>query len=922
MMGTGKRDARPAVFQVLSAEGLPCGAAFLLSETQLATCTHVVDQALRDGQHIACRDQQTGRQFNAAVREDWSTPSASSDLSVLELTEPINGVPIVPLGHSDLIEPGDELWSVGFPEATPDGKIALCRALGRTTVAGQPLIQVRSDELTAGFSGAPVWSDAYSVIVGIVMAFEYAPQSSFQRGLTTAFISGAERLREVCPVLTVAESPFRGLARFEPDHAKNYFGHELALASLQRSLRTDAGVALIGESGSGKSSLVRAGLTKVMPDIGMADWARIYTVPSRDPSESTVLALLSGAPPMTRVETTEPSALTLQKAVHAVLNHRPAGGILLVVDQLERLFTETPAPAQIDYLAAVHTLLSPRFKVLWVIRADYFERALRLPQLEAAVTRNPVILGRMSEGELRDVIRMPALQSGVAVENDLIEALVREVRNSAGLLPLLEFTLTELWSRDASTGVLRMSSFMELCGPTPPDVPRIAGVLARRAEAVVGAMGKEDRDLLPLITIRLVALPPSEAGRSSAPLIARRARKSEFSARTWEAAERLANSFILVTGRDELSGEPTLELAHEALIQVWPLMQRLTAGYLDFVRWYQWELVPRYEAWRRLGKKWDQLLPRSVLRQSRRWRGASDYRHLVEGGVREYLLRSRLRITALAAAYSLMVVALIGAAAVFLDGSHWFKEQHVKSRISHEIATFQAGGFGDVVAATYFRGWFQNFEFGRIIYVSASTGGSGLTQFGRQLERKAFVLHSPVIGSDRWFVDFEANPASLRQESIFCDLFRKSTPVRVAGLGFAQGQAVAKTCEELFRDGEADNLENVRGVTGSIAALYATLRLDMYLGVPRNQECQISGVVVRYQRGFALGGLPNDVCGPSDTYYFLGADRRSDRRVSAGQWQRRHLYSFLSSFYPEMNRRRAVDVVREWFSKWSNERNH
>jgi hypothetical protein len=832
-------------------------------------------------------------------------------LSVVELSEPTIDVPIASLGHSELVRPGDELWSIGFPESTPEGKIAACRAIGTMSIAGQPLIQVRSDELTAGFSGAPVWSDAYGVVVGIVMAFEYAPQSSFQRGLTTAFITGAERLRQVCTALAIPPSPFKGLARFEPADAKDYFGHRLALESLQRSLRSWTGVAVIGESGSGKSSLVRAGLTKVMPEIGMADWTPIYIVPSREPNESTVQALLSHLPPHAQGAGLEPTVSSVPEAVDTLLASRSAGGVLLLIDQLERLFTEAPEPVQAEYLAAIDAVTSPRFKVLWVIRADYFERALRWPQLEAALTRTPVILGRMSDDELRDVIRLPALQNGIAVEADLIEALVREVRNSAGLLPLLEFTLAELWALDASTGVLQMSTFTELCGPMPPGVPRIAGVLARRADAVVGAMAAEDRRLLPMIAVRLVAVPPSDPGRPSPPLIARRARRSEFSPRTWEAAERLANSFVLVTGRDELSGEPTLELAHEALIHVWPLLQRLTHEYLDFVSWYQWELLPRYEAWRRLGKKWHQLLPRSVLRQARRWRGAAKYRQFVEGGVRDYVLKSRLRIAALAAAYSLLIVAVLGTAAVFLDGSHWFKEQHVRGRIAQEIENLEEGSLGNPITHTYFRGWFQNFEFGRIIYVAASAGSGG-TQFGRQLERKAFVLHSPVDGRERWFIDLASNPPSLRQESVFCDLFRTSTPARVAQFGFAQGQAPGTTCEELFRDGEADNLENVRGVTGSIAAMYATLRLDVYLGVPRNQECQISGVVVKYPRGFALGGLPNDVCGPDDTYYFLISDERGDSVVSAGPWQRRHLYSSLSSFYPTLNRRRAVDVVRQW----------
>ncbi|HEX3764175.1 MAG TPA: serine/threonine-protein kinase, partial [Kofleriaceae bacterium] len=360
-------------------------------------------------------------------------------------------------------------------------------------------------------------------------------------------------------------NPFRGLAAFESEHASLFFGRRSEIRELVHRVRSDPFVLVGGDSGTGKSSLCRAG---VLPWLADHDgWSRIDLVPGRRPVRSLAAALSGWL--ATDEQTLDALLRDTPDAFARVIRQqaqpagdRPARRLLLFVDQLEELLTLSE-PDEARVVAAALGALAvrvPSVRVLATGRSDFLWRLAMLPGLGEEVTRGLYFLRPLSGERIREVIVRPAAAKGVAFESEeLIDSLVEQTERAPGGLPLLQFALAEIWdTRDVATRTIRAESLDRLGG--------VAGALTRHADRLLAGLDADERDAARRILLRLVTAEGTRARRGEAELLSDGADRR---------AERAALE-VLVRGRVIVANDAqhsAYEIAHEALLVSWPTLQ-------------------------------------------------------------------------------------------------------------------------------------------------------------------------------------------------------------------------------------------------------------------------------------------------------------------------------------------------------------
>jgi WD40 repeat protein/DNA-binding winged helix-turn-helix (wHTH) protein len=447
------------------------------------------------------------------------------------------------------------------------------------------------------------------------------------------------------------QSPFRGLQVFEPDDAWLFFGRDAETEELLLRLSRSPVAVVVGNSGCGKSSLVRAGLipalrkdrfrhsdepnSPTVPDAeterggNHASWRVAIIRPSAAPFDY-VAEVLSNqlAPELDLVKQAEFIANCRSKLplggdnlrdavcalVNAAIQESRQTRLLLVVDQFEELFTLTTNPEvrerYIDaLLAAGRSDGSLPVNLLLILRADFYSHCLEHPGLSHCLERNLYNVPRMTHQQLRESIEERLALAGSHAESGLIDSLLDDVGAEPGNLALLEHALSQLWEKCGGFGCTLSNSAYSAIG-------RLRGALNAHADEVYGAItGDAQKDLAKKIFLELVHL------GEDAPDTRRRAPKADlFSLGTPEEIEallaRLTASRLISMGSE---GQETFaEVSHEALIREWSTLREWITQNRDELRLGR-RLLQAAEEWNSLHRDTSALLQGTRLAQGEEW---------------------------------------------------------------------------------------------------------------------------------------------------------------------------------------------------------------------------------------------------------------------------------------------------------------
>ncbi len=370
---------------------------------------------------------------------------------------------------------------------------------------------------------------------------------------------------------TPPPNPYKGLHSFQEADAADFFGREnLVNRLLERLRETAAGarfLTIVGPSGSGKSSVVKAGLLPQLRDGALPNsnqWFIAQMVPGEHPLEELEIALLRIAvnPPSSLLEQLQQDRRGLLRAVRRILPDDQSE-LVLVIDQFEEVFTQVADVAvQTHFLESLYTAVTDptsQIRILITLRADFYDRPLQFREFgELTRTRMESVLPLSAE-ELKESIVAPAERVGVTFEPALVDAIIHDVGSQPGSLPLLQYALTELFDRQQGRR-LTLATYNEIGG--------IAGALGRRAEELYQALSAESQAAARQLFLRLVTL--GEGSEDTR----RRARRSELitslNTDTLDAVlDAYGRARLLTFDRDPITRGPTVEIAHEALLRTW-----------------------------------------------------------------------------------------------------------------------------------------------------------------------------------------------------------------------------------------------------------------------------------------------------------------------------------------------------------------
>jgi WD40 repeat protein/DNA-binding SARP family transcriptional activator len=422
--------------------------------------------------------------------------------------------------------------------------------------------------------------------------------------------------------------PYKGLAPFEGEDAELFCGRERLVAELVGRVAEAPLLALVGPSGSGKSSLLRAGLVPALTGRAIV----------RRPGETSAAALRS-----------ELGRLA------------PRERIVLAVDQFEEIYSasvdETERRAFVDTLVDAAWDPERRVLVLIALRADFFGRLAPYVELADLVGPNHVLLPPMSATELRRAIATPAERVGLHVEPALVDALVDDVAGEAGALPLLETTLHDLWhERDGRT--LSRAAYDRTGG--------VRGAVGRHAEAAYRSLDADGRRVARGILLRLV---------STDALTRRRASRAELDADQDDRVDAVLAT--LVERRLLVAGDGTVELVHEALLERWERLARWIEEDMEGRRVHH-RLAGAASAWAESRREPSELFRGAQLAAALEWADGGDGADALNRLEREFLEASRtafaretrrLRVLLVATFLLLLAAVTAGAVAFFARGS-------------------------------------------------------------------------------------------------------------------------------------------------------------------------------------------------------------------------------------------------------------
>lgn len=477
-----------------------------------------------------------------------------------------------------------------------------------------------------------------------------------QHGLTPAAETAAAASGATLPPLAMTEAesdecPFKGLQHFDVADAHLFFGREALTAELVERLHHQTFLAVIGASGSGKSSLVRAGVAAalassealpggMLPPPGSTAWQRHIITPTAHPLRSLAVSLAGGGESVADVaqlmDSLARDARTLDLYVPRLLGTaggRTAGDdtgkrLLLIVDQFEELFTLCQDPD--ERRAFVDNLLTAaetgdQTTVLITLRADFYAHCTDFSNLRTALESNQKYIGAMNTEELRRSIEEPARRGGWSLEAGLTDLFMDDIGSEPAVLPLLSHALVETWKR-------RQGRMMTVAGYI--DAGRVQGAITQTAERVfTQQFTPEQQSVSKNIFLRL-----TQPGNSAADT---RQRLDLADLASIQSQHSLIHTTLqlLADARLITIYESEVEVAHEALIREWQRLREWLDEDRENLQIRQ-RLIRSAREWQQSGRDPAALLRGTFLASTLTW--ADGHTAELTGLEQEFLLRSAL----------------------------------------------------------------------------------------------------------------------------------------------------------------------------------------------------------------------------------------------------------------------------------------
>jgi WD40 repeat protein/DNA-binding SARP family transcriptional activator/tRNA A-37 threonylcarbamoyl transferase component Bud32 len=415
-------------------------------------------------------------------------------------------------------------------------------------------------------------------------------------------------------------NPYKGLRPFLEGDAADFFGRSVLVDRLVDRLRESIDgnrfLGVIGPSGCGKSSAVRAGLIPALRAgaiPGSDTWFFVEMMPGTDPLGELGRGLVGIAtnPPEDLAEVIASEA-GIPEAIDRVLP--PDGSeLFLVIDQLEEIFThvedEESRARFVEGIAAAVLAPWSRLRVVVTIRADHYDRPLAYAGFGALLAARSETVLPLAPAELELAIAGPLRRVGVPIEQALVAEIVADSAERVGVLPHLQYALTELF--DHRDGLITAADYRAFGG--------VGGVLAGRAEQLYTSRGREEqREAIRQLFLRLVSIGDATDD------LRRRVRRSELDSLEGDreaiaaAIDLFTRHRFLTSDRDPATREPTIEVAHEALLRSWPRLRRWIESARQDLRAHR-ELALESSAWADSGRDESFLLRGSRLARTTLW---------------------------------------------------------------------------------------------------------------------------------------------------------------------------------------------------------------------------------------------------------------------------------------------------------------
>ncbi|MFX0197020.1 MAG: TIR domain-containing protein [Candidatus Hodarchaeota archaeon] len=447
-------------------------------------------------------------------------------------------------------------------------------------------------------------------------------------------IKGLEPGPESSKAFYEGTCPYLGLKFFNVEQAKFFFGREALTGWLLNELRPSLNslkdnrfLGIIGPSGSGKSSLARAGLLAALKQgniEGSENWSIVICRPGADPLENIAIAL---SPILGNLKTPSQICSLLkdlrndERTLHLTIRlaqrkKPPEWRLTILIDQFEEVFTlcydDQLRQALIDNLLYASSVANGKALVLLTLRTDYYGKCALYPKLAAALSDHQVLIGPMTKDELQHAIERPALLTGCEFETGLVEVLLHAVQGQPGGLPLLQHALLELWQQREGR---------QLTHKAYKAIGGVEGALERRAEKIYNQLSELEKQMCRRVFLRLTQ--PGEGAEDTkrrvsvqelVPLEGEKEMVDKVIQKLASAEARL----IITEGESKLDGEQFIEVAHEALIRGWSRLREWIEVDRAAMRTHR-KLTEAANEWYKKGKDESFLYRGARLAEAEEW---------------------------------------------------------------------------------------------------------------------------------------------------------------------------------------------------------------------------------------------------------------------------------------------------------------